>query len=209
MANFTHSTGSIIGPDGTSASNQTRVALSTQVIIKVGNMPVGAIQNLSVSEDRQITMIDELGYDGHIDSAPTRSANVSGSCKRIRFDKMRATEAFGRNFLHVHSQRIPFDISIYDFWRSDNNSSDTAVTTIKNVWIKSLNYDYQSNDWLVFDSMNWEAETIFTTRPLSLKSGRGDDLETNSIEISSDIGKSRGALDAPNLISAFFDNILP
>jgi hypothetical protein len=35
-------------------------------------------------------------------------------------------------------------------------------TVIKNVWISGLDYTYQVSDWVISDSMTWEAETIFS-----------------------------------------------
>jgi hypothetical protein len=190
-------------------NNRTGVALSTQILIKVGSTPVGAIQNLSVKETRKITMVDELGTDGHIDSAPTSSTNISGSCKRIRFDRLRASEAFGRDFLHTHSQRIPFDIDIFDFWSGDG--ANTIVTTIKNVWIGDLSYNYMADNWIIFDDMSWEAETIYTKLNGGSAATGGERggaiLQLNSIERDADVGKRRGALDAPGLITDFFTNV--
>jgi hypothetical protein len=197
----------IYGPGG---RNRTGVGLSTQVLIKVGNTPVGAIQTLSVREQRTITMVDEVGTDGHIDSAPTKSTDISGTCRRVRFDRLRASEAFGRDFLHVHSQRIPFDIEIYDFWGGDVNSP--IVTKIKNVWISNISYDYQVDNWLIFDSMEWVAEAIQSSikgnQPAATGGERGGAImQLNSVEQAADVGRTRGTMDAPDLIHDFFTNV--
>lgn len=197
-------TGSILTrPDGT---NRTGVALSTQILIKVNSTPVGAIQTLSVREQRTITMVDELGNDGHIDSSPTKSTDISGSCRRVRFDRLRASEAFGRDFLHVHSQRIPFDIDIYDFW--GGNTTSPIITTIKNVWIGNISYDYQVDSWLIFDTMEWSAETIYSSingQNAATGGERGAAImQINNTERLADVGKTRGTMDAPDLIHDFF-----
>lgn len=193
----------IYGPGGT---NRTGVALSTQVLIKVGITPVGAIQTLSVREQRQITMVDEVGTDGHIDSAPTKSTDITGTCRRVRFDRLRASEAFGRDFLHVHSQRIPFDIEIYDFW--GGNRTSPIITKVKNVWISNISYDYQVDNWLIFDSMEWTAEAIQSSIDDSYAATGGERgpeiMQLNSVEREADIGRTRGTMDSPNLINDFF-----
>ncbi|CAN5950587.1 unnamed protein product [Sphagnum jensenii] len=102
--------------------------------------------NSTINEARTVTMVNEVGTDGSIDSAPTASAKFSGTINRIRFDRMRATEALGRDFLHVHSQRIPFDIDIYDQWSGDG--ANTIITTLKNVWITAIGYSYSVTDWI-------------------------------------------------------------
>lgn len=48
-------------------NNKTGTASSTQIIIKVGNEAVGAIQTLTVNEKRQVTFFNEVGTDGHFD----------------------------------------------------------------------------------------------------------------------------------------------
>ena len=60
--------------------NRTGTAVSTNIIVEVDGNAVGAIQQLSVNENRKITMIDEVGTDGHVDSVPSSSTNITGSC---------------------------------------------------------------------------------------------------------------------------------
>src|SRR3989304_217945 len=137
-------TGSVI--QGDRGENKTFTSVSTNIIIRVGDTPVGAIRNLSVNEDRPIQMIDEVGTDGHIDSVPNRSTNITGSCERVRFDNLRMLAAFGRGFIHLHSQRIPFDIDIIDAFAGSDPELQTT-TTIKNVWAKSLKVSYKADDF--------------------------------------------------------------
>lgn len=143
-----------------SGVNKTSTAISTNIIILVNNTPVGAVQTLSINESRNIKMVDEVGADGHVDSVPNQSTNITGSCDRIRFDRLRITEAFGRGFLHAASQVYPFDIVILDKQKRDQGSQISTV--IKNVWIKSISYSYSATDWVITDKMDWEAETIFS-----------------------------------------------
>lgn len=157
MANAPNTSSTLSLPGGT---NKTSTALSTNIIIMVNQTPVGAVQTLSINEARNIKMIDEVGTDGHVDSVPNQSTNITGSCTRIRFDKLRIAEAFSRGFVHVASQVYPFDIVILDKQKRDQGSQISTV--IKNVWIKTISYDYQISDWVITDKMDWEAETIFS-----------------------------------------------
>ena len=122
-------------------------------------------------------MIDEVGTDGHIDSVPNVSTNITGTCQRVRFDRLRITEAFSRGFVHVASQVYPFDIVILDKQKRDQGSQISTV--IKNVWISGLDYTYQISDWVITDSMTWEAETIFSvlnngsSQPVAVGGERG------------------------------------
>lgn len=113
---------------------------TTFIIVKVGGKAVGAIQSLSITERK--------GTDGN--------TSVTAKISRVRFDKMRISEAFSRGFLHVNSQIYPFDIDIID--------DQKVTTTLKNVWITKLDYTYSINEWLITDYMEVEAETIYSTK---------------------------------------------
>src|SRR5580692_4449375 len=111
-------TGSILNLGDAFGTNTTDTAISTNILIAVrtptGYQPVGAVQSMAISEKRSIKMIDEVGTDGHIDSVPNQSTNITGTCQRIRFDRLRVAEAFSRGFIHAASQVYPFDIVVMD-----------------------------------------------------------------------------------------------
>ena len=140
--------------------NKTSTALSTNIIILVNGTAVGAVQQLQITESRNIKMISEVGTDGNIDSSPSESTQVSGSCQRIRFDRLRIAEAFSRGFIHAKSQVYPFDIVVLDKQKRDQGSQISTV--IKNVWISEISYTYQASDWVITDNMSWKAEDIFS-----------------------------------------------
>ena len=144
-------------PNGT---NRTSVSLSTNIIMLVNNTAVGAVQELSINETRPIKMIDEVGTDGHVDSCPTASTNITGSCQRIRYDRLTVTQAFSRGFLHASAQVYPFDLVILDKQTSDKATQISTI--IKNIWIMKLSHAYRASDWLITDTMDWEAEFIYS-----------------------------------------------
>lgn len=189
-------------------NNWTSVHLSTNIIIKVDNNVVGGVQEISINEARPgIKMIDEVGTDGHIDSAPNGSTNYNGSCNRVRLARTRMAEALSRGFIHVKSQRIPFDIEIHDQF-ADSDPANAIITTIKNVWFKGLSYTYSASDWIVYDKLEWEAEDIFSVINNNnvagpTANGRSFPIIINPFEQQADIGNFRGALDAPGLLNAF------
>jgi hypothetical protein len=208
MTNLAPNTGSITEQPVT-GYDATLTQLSTNIVIRVGAVAVGAIQNISYQEDRTITMIDEVGTDGHIDSAPTKSTNITGTCARIRFDRARITEAFRRGFIHAHAQRIPFDIDVYDI--SNGDGSNAIVTTIKNVWIKNISVDFRSDNWIITETMQFEAEGIYSTLNGGIAATGGlfgsSILQINSIEQAADSGQRLGSMDAPGLITDYFSNV--
>jgi len=158
MAQAPNTNSTLSLPNGT--TNKTSTALSTNIVILVNNTPVGAVQNIKISEKRQIKSIDEVGTDGHIDSVPTASTDITGNCRRIRFDRLRIAEAFSRGFIHVASQVYAFDIVIIDKQKRD--VSNQIITVIKNVWIEGIDVDYSVNDWIVSEEMTWRAERIYS-----------------------------------------------
>jgi hypothetical protein len=191
-------------------NNQTKTHLSTNIIIKVDGNIVGAVKSLSVSESRSIKMISEVGTDGMIDSAPSASTEISGRCSRTRFNRLRMTEAFGRGFVHISSQRIPFDIEIQDIFH-DSDPTNAIITTIQNVWISSLGYDYSSDDFVIVENMDWKAERIFSILnngnvAQAVANGRANPIILNQFEQEADRGLFMGALDAPGLLNAFLND---
>ena len=188
--------------------NRTSTSLSTSIIIKVGNNPIGAVQSINVAEARAIHMIPEVGTDGFVDSAPQSAVVITGGCTRIRFDRLRIAESFSRGFVHVHSQRYPFDIDIIDVIKGDG--ANAIVTTLKNVWINNISYTYSATDFIITDQMSFQCESIqsvFAGGSANVaeggERGPGFTFFQDSIERSADTGGRRGALDAPGLINSF------
>jgi hypothetical protein len=208
LASNTQSTlgyGSEVAPSGYSPYvNRTSVSLSTNILIYVGATPVGAVQTISVDENRAIRFFSEVGTDGHVDSAPQSSTTVNGSCTRIRFDRLRVAEAFGRGFVHARSQVYPFDIAIIDRQRSD--ADNQIVTVIKNVWIKSINTTYSASDWIISDTMSYEAESIFSViggkDPVARGGLRNIPVSIIGAERDTDIGLNgrRGSMDVSGIV---------
>lgn len=207
MAIITRSkTGStLLRSDG---SNKTSTAISPQILIYVGASPVGAIKSISVTEQRTVASITELGTDGVIDSVPTSKTAISGNCTRIRFDRMRMFEAFGRSYIHLQSQRYPFDIQIVDTWNGDGDNA--LVTVLKNVWFNNLSYTYSDDNWIISDQAGWVAETIFTTLKGGPAAAGGEislplavNSPTSDIERNADVGALRGSMDTPGILKSF------
>jgi hypothetical protein len=206
-------TGSILTGEGD--INRTGTHVSTNIIIEVDGNAIGAVRQLSINEARRITQIDEVGTDGHIDSVPSQSTNITGSCQRTRFDGLRITAAFSRPFIHVAAQRIPFDLVIKDLFSATGASHDVdpdgatvLFTTLKNVWISKVSSTYRSDDFVIVDDMDWEAEHIYSRVAeanvvQAVTGGRQiPSLSLNSFEQAADRGDRRGALDGAGLLLA-------
>jgi hypothetical protein len=113
---------------------------------------------------------------------------------------LRVAEAFSRGFLHAKSQRIPFNIDIYDKWNGDNDN--VIVTVIKNVWITGIDYSYAADNWVITDNMSWMAEDISSSITGTQSAAQGGaralrrQTDTERIEEFADRGLLRGALDS-------------
>lgn len=192
-------------------NNRTATHLSTNILIRAGGNTVGAIQELSVNENRSIQMIDEVGTDGHIDSAPNRSTDIGGRCRRIRYDRTRIAEAFSRGFVHAKSQRVPFDIEIQDIF-ADSDQNNAIITVIKNVWIESIDYAFNAQDFVITENMSFKAEDIYSIGPSGSNVARlvanGYQFPSyfNQFEREADRGKYSGALDAAGLLNAYLND---
>jgi hypothetical protein len=217
---------------GTSQGAATATGLSTQILIQVDGQGIGAIQSLRVSERRQNRRITEVGTDGVIEIVPNQAAEVSLSVDRIVFDRKTLTEAFQRAFLHIHSQRIPFDIFVYDFSSAVSDTSldanpseldigsafdapanaEGVITTVyENCWFSSLEGTYAGNDYIISQSAQIDCEFVrsFKDGKQNVPASRGEPALFDALEALADMGR-RGSLDARGLarISDTFSNLL-
>ena len=207
---YPHSGSQLLDKNG---RNTTRTGVSTEIIIQVDGNSIGAVQSLDIKENRPIKMIDEVGTDGHIDSVPEKSTDISGSCRRVRFDNLRIAAAFSRSWVHACAQRIPFDIVILDIFAADENDSgfndgDNVITTIiNNVWITSLSVAYSATEFVITEDMNWVAEHIYSyvgshNQAVPAPNARQlNIIDNDPFEKQADIGLRRGALDAAGLFN--------
>jgi hypothetical protein len=187
---------------GTTQSAATQTGLSTQILIEVNGEGVGAVQSLSVAQNRPTNRVTEVGTDGTIEIVPTGTTTVALSVTRIVFDNKRITEAFQRGFHNIHAQRIPFDILVYDFqnaqtdtpiktpedpatFQAEGNFDLTAafdapatgegvITTVfENCWFTSTNTTYTSSDYIISEDAGLEVEFVHTYKDGNALSGAG------------------------------------
>lgn len=195
---------------GTTQSGATNTGLSTQIIVKVDGQSIGAIQSLQTTESRQIKPIPEVGTDGFIEKVPQSATNVTLSVTRIVFDRKTVTEAFQRGFLHIASQRIPFDIFIYDYSNVDPanldddfdvaNQQDVITTIYENCWFNNKSTTYSSGDYVITQQANLDAEFVhsFVNGDPRANASAGVPDFDDAVERLADTSR-RGSLDARGL----------
>lgn len=188
---------------GSLITDRINSGLSTQIVVKVGRTTVGAIQRLQIQQNREISMWEEIGTDGIVESHPKGAAKISVTVSRIVFDGLRMTEAFARGFVNLQAQRIPFDIQIMD--RSSNiKDVDTIVHVLHNCWFKTYTPSYEANNFIISEEGSLTCDYITSSRNgQSIVTGgiRGITYEYDTVERSTDVNGQRGRLDSAGLLT--------
>jgi hypothetical protein len=204
---------------GTIVDSATRTGLSTQIVIKIDGVVVGAMQTLTAGQRRQNKRVHEIGTDGVIEIVPEQAASVTLDVTRIVFNKKSLPEAMGRAFANIHAQRVPFDIFVYDFTGATNLSADFDVdttvadamagvktTVYEQCWFNNLSVTYSAENYIISQTANLDVTAVKTYMDGDTATGvavKGDTYEFvgTAVERVADIGR-RGSLDARGVIKA-------
>lgn len=195
---------------------RTSTGLSTQIIVKVNEQAVGALQSLEINQQRPLARVNAVGHDGHIEIVPQGSTTFDLTVNRVVFDALRLPEAFSRAFRFIDAQRIPFDIDIYDLNTANsttaiseyNRDSGVVVMSFINCWFQSYRTPYQADNYLITESATIYAETGRVTSGVSpITSIRNLEAQTDAAEIEKAVngGLGRGGMDAPGILNALFN----
>ena len=212
MQNFPN-TGSAVGV------MQPNTGLSTQIIIKVSGVAVGALQRLNVTQTRPLERIKEVGTDGVIEIVPNGPTTFELTASRIVFDQVRLPEAFLRGFRFINAQRLPFDIEILDLsgvktpGADISSNSSIVVMTYKNCWFTSYTTPYTVDNYVITEEASLWCETGYVSSPSAEfdipNSGgmRGLEAQTDTehIERAVNQGGRRGSLDVAGLTASIFN----
>lgn len=71
---------------------------------------------------------------------------------RARFDKMMIAEMFSGGFIHIQSQKWPFDIEVVE-----NGKLNLLA---KNVWLTSIQYVYKVDGWFLVEGIQAICENV-------------------------------------------------
>lgn len=216
MASFPNTESRITrGVDDPTSEGRTTTGLSTQIIIKVANVPVGALQSLNVTQNRPLMRVNEIGTDGNIEIVPQSSPTYELAVTRVVFDQLRLPEAFSRSFRFIGAQRIPFDIEIFDLNNADeqnaavSNSNGVVVMKFVNCWFTNYVTPYAAENYLISETATIWAETGIvsdgTTPDTALRTFTPQ-TDTAGIEASANTGGRRGGVDAAGIIGALFNS---
>lgn len=186
---------------GSLLSERINSGLSTQIVIKVNNVPVGAIQRLAINQNRDLHRWEEIGTDGIVEIHPKGATKITITVDRVVFDGLRLTESFARGFINIQSQRIPFDVEIID--KSELMDGRNAIVhTFHNCWFNQYNPQFRADSFIVSETAQLWCEYVTTTRDsLSAVYGgiRKINYEYDTIERSTDINGKRGRYEKSNV----------
>ena len=178
--------------------------LSTQIIVKVDEVTVGAIQQLQINQNRNMVWEEEIGTDGIIEIHPQGAAKIELSVQRIVFDQLSITEAFARGFMNIQAQRVPFNIQVMDTTAAQEDSRNTLVHTFYNCWFKGQSSVYSASNYLITQTGNIVCEYVTSTvNGLNAPYGgiRGISYVYDSIERTTDATGRKGRLDSAGFVS--------
>jgi hypothetical protein len=191
----------------------TNSGLSTQIVIKVDGNPVGAVQTLDVEQTRPLKTVVEIGTDGIVELVPNAATTFSIRVTRIVFDQLRLPEAFARGFRFIQSQRLPFEIEIYDTSNAASfNANDTTggVVVMKFVgcWFASMSTPYAAGDYLITEQATIQCESAYVSTnntPVLVRVPQ-DNIQFDDVELAANSGQGgrRGSLDVSGLLNATF-----
>jgi len=201
---------------GSTLTSKIHTGLSTQIVIKVGTETVGAIQNLTINQTRNIERVRELGLDGILEAVPNQATQYEVTVERIVFDRLRLPESFARGFINIKAQVLPFDILIID---RTNGETDGAVNhKLVNCWFSRYSPAYRADNYIIQESATIVCEDVITTLGSSeanaVQGGsRGINYEVNERERATDRGSGgtgggggfRGTMDVSDLINQAFE----
>lgn len=216
MADFLSGTGFPNTGTNVNAGHRTNSGLSTQIIIKVYNSPVGALQQLSVAQNRPLQRISEIGTDGVIEIVPNAATTFELTANRIVFDQLRLPESFSRGFRFIAAQRVPFDIDVIDISGTDPNSpsddSKKVIMTYKNCWFTRYETPYAADNYIITETASLWCETGYLVQvgrdgPVGSKL-RPIETQNDNAGIESEVNSGRrlGSLDAAGLVMSMFEN---
>lgn len=127
------------------------LAPDTQILIKIGDRVIGAVQSITFEESRMFQ-----GFDFEYGPSPVTS--IKGELQRVRFDRNRLIEIFNKSDLASPTvgQTKPLTVAI--------TSSNGSSTELLGVWItQGLGYALGTDDWIVIDGpVKFEAKRIET-----------------------------------------------
>jgi len=191
---------------GSTLTSNISTGLSTQIVIKVGNDTVGAVQQLQVTQNRPLYRAVEIGLDGTLEIVPQQRTEVTLNVTRIVFDKLRMAEAFARGFVNIKAQRLPFDILVID--RTSGEGENAITHTYRNCWFQNYVTPYNADNYIITETGVLWAEDASSRLGASANVAQGGardmkpQIETR--ERQADIGDFRGTMDAPGIAEAAF-----
>src|SRR5574337_1440758 len=111
--------------------------MSISIIITAGdNQPVGACESITIKEKRSENQVTSIALE----------------IPRMRLDRTKLDDLFSRGYFHVMSQIYPLHISILE--------DKIETVHIHNVWLTGIGVSFSTDEWIVAEGVELEAESI-------------------------------------------------
>jgi hypothetical protein len=181
---------------GSTLESTPHAGLSTQIVVKVGPTAVGAIQELTLNQNRDMLIWEEIGTDGIVEIHPKGAAKISMTINRVVFDQLRLPEAFSRGFINLQAQRLPFNIEVLDRFAGSNELA--AVHTYHSCWFRRYTQPYRAESFLITETAELVCEYISSMQAgVNVAQGGIRDIivESDSMERATDRTGRRGRIE--------------
>ena len=182
---------------GSTLVDTPHAGLSTQIVVKVRGSSVGAIQELTINQTRDMLVWEEIGTDGIVEIHPKGAAKIALTIGRVVFDQLRLPEAFSRGFINLQAQRLPFNIEVIDRFAGSNILA--AVHTYHSCWFRRYTQPYRAENFLITETAELACEYISSMQAgVNVAQGglRDIPVEHDTMERATDLSGLRGRIES-------------
>ena len=138
-----------------SASLSTQILIEVQLASSTCYDPVGAIKEFIVTQNRNIER--DINDDGSITLRPSPHVDTTITLKRVVFDDLAITEAFGLQTTMLSNQLEPFNIRVTKL-----TQQDTHTTTYHNCFFLSYTTPIKADAYTIIEEAIVICEYIAT-----------------------------------------------
>ena len=111
------------------------------IVLGANKQPVGALESFTIKESK---------------TENNETVSVKLEVPRLRWVRSRLCETFERSYFHVASQIYPVDIVVLE-----DNKETIRIT---NAWLTGIHVSYTTDEWIIAEGIEFEAEHVTTTQ---------------------------------------------
>ena len=161
-----------------SIDRRNHAGLSTQIVLYVPDgsgslIGVGAVQSMDVQESSSLKRVAEIDNGRTVEIIPQDVDKITLTINRLVFDDLTAVQALGAGFYHIRSQRIPFNIAVFNRAHSSNGCAGKVIrqTWYRNCWFESYGTSYSSSQYIISERATIQAQCVEELHPMDSPAG--------------------------------------